>query len=343
MKSFARARAIAVASLVLLACAAATAQDPQPLTLDAALALAREHAPAVEAARSALADAQRNFGTAAADPMTTRLARAAAARAVAAAEGELAVALAAADHEVVSLYAEVLETQAALSLASRHLEILKVTLDATRARFAAGAVTAAEVASAEGDIASQERALNEAESRLQFAFEALSALIGTEPDSLASITVDDQIPDDELEAVVSGVLEGSARVAASRRALEAAEAQFAATDNALSSRVEIEAARQAVEYAVDALTNSEATAIRDVQRSRSAVTAAVNRYRGARDATASVGSALAAQRARLKAGTISVLAYTQSELALQAAVADEAAALHALVGAQYALRATAVR
>lgn len=343
MTSFGRACAIAVASFILLACAVATAQDPHPLTLGAALALAAEHAPTVESAQNSLADAQRNLDTAVSDPMTTRLAQVSAARAVAAAESELAVAIAAANHEVVSLYAEVLEAQAALSLARKRLDILTVTLEATRARFEAGAVTAAEVTSAEGDVANQERALTEAEGRLEFARDALAALIGAEPGVLAPITVDDLIPDDEIAAAVSGVMERSARVAAARRALEAAEAQLAATDNALSSRVEIEAARRAVENAADALANSEAAVVRDVQRAHSAVTAAENRYRGARAATTSASSALAAQSARLEAGTISTLAYAQSELMLQAAMVDEASALHDLVAAQYAVRATSVR
>lgn len=343
MTSFARARSLAVSLLVLLACCAAAAQDAEPLTLEVALARAGEHAQAVESARSALADAQRALETAAVDPATTRLAQASAARAVAAAEGDLKVATAAVNHEVVSAYAEVLEAQAAKALARKRLEILTVTLQATRARFEAGAVTAAEVTTAERDVANQERALEEAESRLAFARDALETLIGIEPVSLAPITVDDLLEADELELLVTEVLERSARVAGARRAVEAAEAQLAATDNALSSRMEIEAARRGVANAVDALANAVVSVQRDVQRSRSAGTATENRYRGARDAAAAASAALAAQRARLGAGTISALAFAQAEFALEAALADEAGALHALVAAQYALRAASVR
>ncbi len=343
MTSFRRARAIAVAIFFLLTCAVAAAQDPHQLTLDAALALAAEHAPAVESAQNSLADAQRNLNTVVSDPMTTRLAHAAAARSVAAAEMDLVVARATANHEVVLAYAEVLEAQAARSLASKRLELLTVTLEATRARFGAGAVTAAEVMSAESDIASQERALWEAESRLAFAEDALAALVGEQPASLAPITTEDLLAGAELEALVAGVLESSARVAEARRALETAEAWLAAADNPLSARMEIEAARQAVANAVDTLAVAEATAVREVQRARSAVTSADNRYDGARAAVASADSALAAQEARLEAGTISALAFAQSELALQAAVADEASALHDVVAAQYALRVAGVR
>jgi len=343
MTSFAQARNLAVAFLTVLAGAVVMAQAPQPLTLADALARAGEHAPAVEAAGRVLADAQRELELATVDPMTTRLAHAAAARSMAAAEMDLVVARATANHEVVLAYAEVLEAQAARSLASKRLELLTVTLEATKARFGAGAVTAVEVSNVESDLASQERALWEAESRLAFAEDALAALIGEQPASLAPITTEDLLAGAELEALVAGVLESSARVAAALRALETAEGRLAAADNPLSARMEIEAARQAVANAVDALAVAEATAVRDVRRARSAVTSADNRYDGARAAVASADSALAAQEARLEAGTISALAFAQSELALQAAVADEASALHDLVAAQYALRVAGVR
>lgn len=343
MTSFAQARYLAVALVALLGCAVVTAQGPQPLTLADALARAGEHAPVVEAAGRALADAQRELELATVDPATTRLAHAAAARSVAAAEADLVVATATTNHEVVLAYAEVLEAQAARSLASKRLEILTVTLEATRARFGAGAVTAAEVSNAESDLASQERALWEAESRLAFAEDALASLVGEQPASLEPITPDDLLADAALEALVSGVLESSARVAAARRAVETAEARLAAADNALSARMEIETAQQAVANAVDALAVAEATAVREVQRAHSAVTSADNRYNGARAAVASADTSLAAQKARLEAGTISALAFAQSELVLQAAVADEASALHGLVAAQYALRVAGVR
>ena len=343
MTSLAQARYLALTFLAVLAGAVVMAQDPQPLTLVDALARAGEHAPAVEAAERALADAQRELELATVDPTTTRQAHGAAARSVAAAEMDLVVARATANQEVVLAYAEVLEAQAERSLARKRLEILGVTLEATRARFGAGAVTTAEVSNAESDLASQERALLEAESRLAFAEDALAALVGGQPASLASITTEDLLADDELEALVDGALESSARVAAARRAVEAAEARLAAADNALSARMEIEAARQSVANSVDALAVAEATAVREVQRARFAVTYADNRYNGARAAAASAASSLAAQEARLEAGTISALAFAQSELALQAAVADEASALHDLVAAQYALRVAGVR
>ncbi len=343
MTSFAPARYLAFAFLILLAGAVVMAQGPQPLTLADALARAGEHAPAVEAAGRVLADAQRELELATADPTTTRLAHAASGHSVAAAEADLVVAKATTNHEVVLAYGEVLEAQAARSLASERLELLTVTLEATRARFGAGAVTAAEVSNAESDLTSQERALWEAESRLAFAEDALAALVGEQLASLAPITTEDLLADAELEALVAGVLESSARVAAARRAVETAEARLAAADNALSARMEIEAARQAVANAVDALAVAEATAVREVQRARSAVTSADNRYSGAWTAAVSANSSLAAQEARLEAGTISALAFAQSELALQAAVADEASALHDVVAAQYALHAAAMR
>jgi len=343
MTSFAQARYLAAAFLILLAGAVVMGQDPQPLTLADALARSGEHAPAVESAGRALADAQRELELASVDPTITRLAHAAVARSVAAAEMDLLLAIATTNHEVVLAYAEVLEAQAARSLASKRLGILTVTLEATRARFGAGAVTAAEVSNAESDLASQERALLEAESRLAFAEDALAAIIGVQPAYLAPITTEDLLADAELEALVAGVLESSARMAAARRAVETAEARVAAADNALSSRMEIETAQQAVANAVDALGVAEATALREVQRARSAVTSADNRYNGARAAAASAASSLAAQEARLEAGTISALAFAQSELALQAAVADEASALHGLAAAQYALRVAGVR
>lgn len=328
---------------VVLAFVVAAAQTESELTLTAALEIGSENAAAVVAAKDNLADARRDLEVAAADPSTTPLALAAAERKVAGAEDDLALALATANGEVVSAFAEVLQAAANREAAALQLNILETILEATNARFAAGAVTSADVTKAESDVANQQRTLQEAETDLTFAEDSLAALLGVPVGPLAPITEADLLPEDELAEMVDGAAATSARLAAARRNLDAARAQLAAVDNALSSRAEIDAARKAVESAEDALNDVEDAMEREVRRARASVTAARNRYRGALDAAESATADLAAQAVRLEAGTVSALAYAQSELALKKAEASTAAALHGLLKAQYSLMAATLR
>lgn len=343
MSPFRQVRLSAALVLSLMLASGASAQDGESLTLAAAVASGSEHAQAVVDAQRALADARLDLELAALDPATTPLALAAAERTVAAAEDGVTVATATAKRAVVAAYAALLEAQSARSLAIQQLEIFDITLQATRARFEAGAVTATDVTRAENDVARQQRTLQEAESDLDFAKDALAALLGREVEELTPITAEDQLPAMTLEATVAGAPEQSARLAAARRALKAAEEQLAAIDNALSSRAEIEAARLRAASAADAIEEVSETARREVQRAVVVMTNAENRYRGAREAAAAAAAELAAQRARLEAGTISELAFRQAELEYANARATQAAALHALVTAQYTLLEHTVR
>lgn len=338
------ARYVACAALVLvLAFSTVMAQGAASLTLAEALEVGSQYAPDVVAAGVNVVSAQRDLELASADPSTTSMALAAARRAVAAAEDALGVAVQTARRDVVLAYADVLQAQTRVALAEHQLRNLSVTLQATQARFAAGAVTPADVAKAENDVASQQRTVQEAESDLDFARDSLAALLGQDIEGLGPVTEADLLPDEVVEAVTAGAPEGSARVATARRNLEAAQMQLAARDNALSSRAEIEVARSAVESATGALASVEAAVVREVQRAQASVSTAANRYRGAKVSAASAASELAAQQVRLDAGTISELAFSQAELAYKNALASEASALHSLLAAQYALELAARR
>lgn len=326
---------------------AAAAQGTDALTLAAALAGGSEYAADVVTARTNLTTAERDHAVAAADPSTTPMALAAAQRAVDAAADALAVATATAEGDAAAAYAAVLEAATTRDLAARQLDILTRTLEATRARFGAGAVTAADVAKAETDVASQRRTLDEAETSLAFAQDSLAVLLGaglgSDLTALTPVTEADLLADEPLEDVTDRAGEASARVRSAQRSLQAAQEQLGAVDNALSSRSDIDAARTAVTTASDALADMQATVVRDVQRAYASVTAARNRYRGTLDSVDSAAADLAAQQVRLTAGTISELAYAQSELSAENARASAASALHALLSAQYALRLASLR
>lgn len=315
----------------------------EALTLEAALPAGSEYAATVVTARSALATARNELDVSAADPSTTPLTLATRERAVAAAEDDLTVAVATANGEVVSAYAAVLEAKTTAELAVRQLDILQRTLEATRARFEAGAVTAADVVKAENDVASQQRTLQEADVNLTFANDSLAVLLGYTPGVLTPLTEADLLPQDALEDVTARTLKQSARLSAAQRSLDAARAQLRAVNNALSSRAEIEAAEKAVTSSEEALTDMVAVVERDVQRAYAAVDAASNRYQGTMDSVASAMADLAAQDVRLAAGTISDLAFAQSALSLENARSSASNALHALLSAQYALRLAEVR
>lgn len=326
---------VAVLALFLLS---VQAGSPREFTLGEALASGSEFATGAINARVELSSAERDLSVARADPTTTPMELRAAERAVAAAEDNLSVALTAAAADVLSAYAAVLEAAAARDGSAQQLEILETTLGAVEVRFAAGAATASEVAKAESDVANQRRTLQEAETNLVFARDSLAALIGSEPGALAPITAQELLEAGSADEEVSRALTVNARLRAARFALEAAREQLAATDNALSSRAEIDAARRAVSNADEAVTDLEAALTREVKRAVASVEAARNRYQGAVSSVSAAAADLAAQEARLEAGTISEVAFAQASLALINAEASAASALHALISAQYALR-----
>ncbi|MFO7245041.1 MAG: TolC family protein, partial [Actinomycetes bacterium] len=235
----------------------------------------------------------------------------------------------------VAVFLPDIREQAALGLA-----IAETTLEATRARYDAGAATLADVLSAENTAANRRRELQQAEADLEDARLALARLVG-DLGALAPVTDDNLLPAVELDPEAGAA--GSARVRAAERQLAAAREQLAATDNALSSRVQVESARAQVEDAEEALAEARRSYADALRQAAAAVAAAEDRLAGARESLRLAELSLEAQRARLEAGTISRLAFDESRLSYLGALAGVDQARHALLRAQLQLRLALVQ
>ena len=89
---------------------------------------------------------------------------------------------------VVTAYADVLRDQAVLAIREHDLAVLQSELDDSRSRFAAGEVTATDVAQTEAQLAESRSALAGAQGQLQISRANYAAIVGQNPGQLAPIT-----------------------------------------------------------------------------------------------------------------------------------------------------------
>lgn len=290
-------------------------------------------------AQEDLAAAERDLARTRADPQALGLDLLAAEQAVAAARDSVEVASLAAVNRVTTAYTTYLEMQYTAAQAEIEHEIAATTLEATQARFQAGAATDLEAAQAANDLATAERSLDEARLDQDLALAELDSLLGTSVTSLAPIDSGDLQEIPTFDEVLAAAMERNTRVKAGERAVASARADLAATDNALSSRVQIEAASDALVSSERSLANTITNLRQSLRQTYANVTAARNRLQGAEESLGTSRESLAGQRARFEAGTISSVAFRQEELAALGSEASHAAALHDLLLAQQQLEA----
>jgi outer membrane protein, heavy metal efflux system len=334
-----RFRLLVLVSLALSSASFAQDAEPVTLTLDAALEAAPEVDADVLDAHSDLDAAERDLARTRADPQALGLDLLAAEQAVAAARDRLETATAAAELGAATAYAGLIEAEDALAQAEVEREIAATTLEATRARQAAGAATELEAAQAANDLAAAVRTLQEAQADSDLALSTLRNLLGRSLDELAPIT-DAEVPDAEpLDVVLAHAVERNTRLRTAERAVESARAQLAATDNAFSAQAEIDAARDTLTSAQATLETTRGNVELSLRQAYASVTAARNRLQGAVEAFGASLENLEGQRARLEAGSISALAFREVELSHLVSGASLASSRHSLLLALLQLEA----
>lgn len=317
----------------------AQAAAARTLSLSTVLGAAADADSSVHEARKSLLDAERSLLLLEADPQALPLERADAERSVAAAADRLLLAETQAELEAARAYTALLEARATLRQAGRQLEIAELGLSGTRARHEAGAAAELAVIEAENTLAEAESSQREAQAALGFAEDelAIRAGLAVSGDTVLEPLDQDALPGDPEQAQ-AGVQSASLRDA--ERALQAAADNYAAADNVLSSRNEIEAARTGLEDAEAALERARTTAASALEQAKNSVQANRDRHRNALAGLEVAAANLSAQRARFEAGSISRLALLEQEAAYASAEASAAAALHSLLIAHLQLAVT---
>ena len=330
-------RILTAVFILLLAVAAAAQEAPQAaaLTLERALALGPDASASVLSNRAALASAQRDATRVASDPASLRVDRITAENARANAERALAAALTANRSNVASAFFDALEADTAVAVARLDASIQQQTLEAERARLQAGAATELDAAKARNAASAAEAALNDALTQRTLAWNTLASLIGTQ---VAAVTEPAELPAlGAVDTYLQRAEQENAPLNAARNAQVLAQAQLEATDNDFSPRAEIQVARDAVQDAVRHVGEVERTLELSVRAAHANAEAAEASLDNTRAADVTAQRDLDAARARLDAGSISPLAFRNSELTRRQAAQALAAARHALILRIYTL------
>ena len=298
------------------------------LALQQAFHLAQASDADLLSARSDLQSAQRDLTRIQADPLALRLDTLQAEQAVAAAQAKLVSTQIATQVDLADAFSAALEADETLSLAQRKEAIASQTLEAQKIRLQAGAVTQIDVDKANNDYQAALRDSVDAQASRALAYAQLSSLLGQAASSLEPLT-DDLLTLPNLDEVKTRAQGQNAQLLATSRNVEFLTARLAAVDNAFSARSEIEAAKDNLESAQIAYSESLRTLDLNVQNSYNGVLSAQTRYESALANYATALADLSAQKTRLDAGSISPLSYAQSELSFQTTTSSLNSAKHA--------------
>lgn len=318
-----------LALLVLAIPAAAQGGGQAPLTLQQAWEAGPDASAAVLSARATLASDQRAQARVAADPESLRVDRIGADSAVANAQRDLDAALAANKADVAGAYFDAQEADTALAVAELDAAIQLQTLQAEQARQQAGAATDLDVAKAQNTYRQAQTSQTEARTQRTLAYNTLASLLGRPADSLAPVT---EVPDlGELDAYRKRADTANAQLVAARNTEVLARAQLQAIDNAFSSRSDIQQARDALADAERRVTEVGRTVELNVNAAYANARTAAAALTNAADADATAQKDLDTAKARLDAGSISPLAYRNSQLTRRQAAQSLESARHAAI------------
>ncbi len=309
----------------------ASAQDaPPPLTLGEALDLAPNANATVISGKTDLAAAGRDLERVSSDPLSLRLEKLQAQQKVASEEEDLNKALLSSRLDVSEKFFAALEADQTLANAQKQLDIANATLEAQAIRFEAGAITQIDLSKAQNDAVNAERTVRDAQNTRNLAYSQLSSVIGqsvtalapyeTEAPELASLE-DTQLAANTENTQLKGL----------QRNVELARVQLEITDNAFSSRSQIDSAKDTLANAELNLSDYGSTLGLTIESSYNTVLATQASYQNALEAYQTSADDLAAQQTRLDAGSISPIAFQQSELSHAQSVAALDKAKHQLV------------
>ncbi|MCY4353532.1 MAG: TolC family protein [Truepera sp.] len=306
-------------------------EAPPSLTLETAFQIAPDASADLIAARTEVAAAQRDLDRTLADPLALRVPRLQAEQRLASAREALDAALIALRITVARAYFAALEADEALEIARLEHAIAQVSLEAQQVRFNAGAATQLDLDRAGNDLDAAVRTLAETGSDRELAYAELASQLGTGTAVTSLGPLNEASPLPELGGVVAEAQTRNGRVRAAQRAVDLAQAQLDAVDNAFSSRADIESARDRLADTQRDLNETLRTLELDLTSSYNSAVAAQARLDSAQASSATSAEDLAASRIRFDSGNLSPISYEQARLGHARTIASEHSALHAQI------------
>ncbi len=290
------------------------AQDtPQPLTLEQALSLSPSLDAAIISSRTDLASAQRDVERVKADPLALRLDILQAEQKVASEQEAFDKAVVSNKLTLTEAFFNALESDQTLANAQKQLDIANATLKAQQIRYQAGAITQIDLSNAQNDAVETERSVSDAQNTRNLAYSQLSSKLGQEPSALESYTAEAPVLA-SLESYQAEALEKNSQLNALKRAVELAQVQLQIVDNAFSSRSQIDSAKDALANSQLNLSDYQNSLGLSIESSYNSVISANASYQNSLEAFNTASNDLSAQKTRLDAGSISPIAFQQSEL-----------------------------
>jgi outer membrane protein TolC len=306
--------ALLLVSSVLFSLSSVLAQDAPPaLTLEQALQLAPNANATVISGKTDLAAAQRDLERIANDPLALRLEKLQAEQKVATEQEGLNAALLSSRLDVTDKFFAALEADQSLANAQKQLDINRATLEAQQIRFDAGAITQIDLSKAQNDAVNAERTLRDAQNARNLAYSQLGSVIGQNVTALTPYEA--AAPElSPLEQIQQTANTENTQLKALQRNVDLSRTQLEITDNTFSSRSQIDSAKDALANAELNLSDYASTLGLTIESSYNSVLAAQASYQNALEAFQTSADDLAAQQTRLDAGSISPIAFQQSEL-----------------------------
>ena len=290
-----------------------TTQSSKDLTLARAHQLAPSYDADVISATADLAAAEREVTRVESDPLALRIEKLQATQELKRARATFAIANLNVKLKVSEVYFAALEADEALRIAHLKFDIATTTLEATQIKYSAGAATSLDLERAENSLAAAQREVADAQLAKELAYREISSFISIDVNNLpAADFSNSDLP--QLEQAIIQALASNLQLLEAEQAVELAQAQLEAIDNAFSARVEIDNARDKLANSQTKLTDIRRSLEITVQQSYNTLLAAVGSYEGALESYQTSLDDLTAQKTRLDGGSISPLAYKQSEL-----------------------------
>lgn len=328
----------ALALLVVLVGMVSAQGDPsqrEVLTLAVVLDQAPALDPDVQGAENGLRSAERTLERYQADPLALKVPTLLAQGAVENARAALESARLTSTTEATSAYFGALAANSSLRIAERALALEAAKLQATQIRFEAGAATAVELLQADNSLAEAQRNKQDAEQARDLAYRTLGGLIGRSVSRVAPISLTvPAVP--TLEQSLERASATNSGVQAAATSVAVVEAELAAVDNAFSAQADIDAARDSLTGAKSDLQTARRSLELSVRQAHGELERAARGFENARASFAASWEELAAQEARLAAGSLAPIAFEESQLAHLQSEAD-------LYSALYSFRLTALQ
>lgn len=300
-----------------------TAQAQAALSLAAALAQSSNQ-PSVIAARTALNNAQVEYGKAKADPLATKVTLLRAQQAYELALATLKNADAQADAQIVQAYTQVVEAQDAVKLAQDALNLAQKGAQVAQTQYAKGGGTQIAAQTAQNQVQSAQQTLRVAQDGLNLAKANLSSLVG----NFSAVTAipSNSVPNSVPAKTVDDVLSRNPTIIQAQQGVVALQLQLNLADPVAVSATQINALKTQLQQTQSGAQNASRGYRIATQGLYNSYLQAVKNRTVRNTALNNAQRQLTADQGRYAKGLISQLALLQSQIAYgQAKLAAEQA------------------